>query len=141
MSPDTILRFVTAADITPEDSPWGVREPLCRPGLTAAERLYMVRMSMPPGHAHRFHRHPEMEEIIYVISGTAEQWVDSESRMLRPGDIAHVPADTVHGTYNAGAGTLVFLAILSPARSQGPATVDVSTQEPWRSLRAEASAG
>jgi quercetin dioxygenase-like cupin family protein len=138
MSPDTLLRFVSAADVAPEPSPWGVREPLCRPGLTAADRLYMVRMIMPPGLAHPFHRHPEMEEIIYVVSGTAEQWVDRASRMLGAGDIAHIPADTVHGTYNAGAGALVFLAILSPARSEGPATVDVSTDEPWRSLRTAA---
>jgi quercetin dioxygenase-like cupin family protein len=77
-----------------------------------------------------------MEEIIYVLAGTAEQWVDREKRILRAGDIAHIPRDVVHGTYNAGGETLVFLAILSPATFSGPALVDVHEDEPWRSLRA-----
>jgi quercetin dioxygenase-like cupin family protein len=135
MSPEKLLRFVTAREVTAEESPWGMREPLCRPGLTAAERLYMARMNMPPGGAHPFHRHPEREEIIYVIAGTAEQWVDRESRILGPGEMAHVPRDVVHGTYNVGSETLVFLAILSPATSEGPVTVDVSMDPPWVSLK------
>ena len=76
-----------------------------------------------------------MDEIIYVVSGTAEQWVDHESRLLGPGDAAHIPANVVHGTYNAGDETLVFLAILSPARFEGPALVDVHLEEPWRTLK------
>jgi quercetin dioxygenase-like cupin family protein len=108
---------------------------LCRPGLTDARDLLLVRVRMPPGTGHAFHRHPAMEEIIYVISGTAEQWVDTERRELGPGDIAHIPKDVVHGTYNAGDDTLIFLAILSPAIFEGPALVDVSGEAPWSTLR------
>jgi quercetin dioxygenase-like cupin family protein len=128
-------RFVTTMDLVVEPSPWGPHEWLSRPGLTAAEGLALVRVRMPPGRAHQFHRHPEMEEVIYIISGAAEQWVEREHRILGPGDIAHVPRDMVHGTYNAGAEPLVFLAILSPALSRGPALVDVHREEPWASLR------
>jgi quercetin dioxygenase-like cupin family protein len=127
--------FITGAEAQVEPSPWGPHEWLSRPGLTGAEQLLMVRVLMPPGRAHQFHRHPTMEEIIYVVSGTAEQWVDRENRLLGPGDIAHIPTDVVHGTYNAGSDTLVFLAILSPARFAGPALIDVHLDEPWRSLR------
>jgi quercetin dioxygenase-like cupin family protein len=129
------LRFVTASDAIVEPAPWGPHEWLCRPGLTDAKDLQLVRVSMPPGKGHAFHRHPAMEEIIYVVSGRAEQWVDRASRVLGPGEIAHIPVDVVHGTYNAGADPLVFLAILSPAIFDGPALVDVSGDEPWASLR------
>jgi quercetin dioxygenase-like cupin family protein len=132
---DTSHRFITTGEMQVEGSPWGPHEWLSRPGLTAAEELLMVRVLMPPGRAHQFHRHPAMEEIIYVISGTAEQWVDREKRILGPGETAHIPRDVVHGTYNAGDDTLVFLAILSPALHEGPALVDVHTEEPWASLR------
>lgn len=141
MSNDTPLRFVTHDEMQVEHLPWGPHEWLCRPGLTDAHDLLLVRVRMPPGQAHAFHRHPEMEEIIYVISGSAEQWVNHESRLLGAGDVAHIPRDVVHGTYNAGADVLVFLAILSPARSRGPALVDVSHDEPWRSLRAQPTDG
>jgi quercetin dioxygenase-like cupin family protein len=100
-----------------------------------AEKLLLVRVHMPPGQAHRFHRHPEMEEIIYVLEGKAEQWVEREKRILGPGEMAHIPMNVVHGTYNAGQTTLRFLAILSPAKIAGPALVDVSNEEPWKSLR------
>ena len=131
-----MTHFITDLDMQVEPSPWGPHEWLSRPGLTGAEELLLVRVLMPAGRAHQFHRHPAMEEIIYVISGTAEQWVGPERRVLGPGSIAHIPKDVVHGTYNAGADTLVFLAILSPAKSDGPALIDVHREEPWCSLRA-----
>ena len=127
--------FITRSEVQVEPSQWGPHEWLSRPGLTAAEQLLMVRVLMSPGRAHQFHRHPSMEEIIYVVSGTAEQWVGKEKRLLGPGDAAHIPRDLVHGTYNPGTDTLVFLAILSPAVFEGPALIDVHLEEPWRSLK------
>jgi mannose-6-phosphate isomerase-like protein (cupin superfamily) len=75
-----------------------------------------------------------------VIYGRAEQWVGHEHRLLGPGEIAHIPAGTVHATYNPYEEPLVFLAMLSPARlpaeqAADPDPVDVSTQDPWRGLR------
>lgn len=128
-------RFVTEEEMEVEHLPWGPHEWLCRPELTDAENLLLVRVKMPVGEAHKFHKHPEMEEIIYVLSGTAEQWVDKEKRLLTAGQTAHIPADVVHGTYNAGEETLEFLAILSPAKCEGPVLVDVSDEEPWKSIR------
>jgi quercetin dioxygenase-like cupin family protein len=129
------MRFVTAKEHQVESSPWGPHEWLSRPGLTDAEELLLVRVRMPAGRAHQFHTHPEMEEIIYIESGTAEQWVDKEKRILKAGDSAHIPKGVVHGTYNAGSDTLVFLAILSPAKISGPALVDVHMEAPWNTLR------
>lgn len=131
----SVLRFVTAKEMKVDQLPWGPHDWLCRPDIVEADKLLLVRVHMPPGQAHQFHRHPEMEEIIYVLEGTAEQWVDREKRLLGPGEMAHIPMDMVHGTYNGGAGTLRFLAILSPAKIQGPALIDMSQEEPWRSLR------
>jgi quercetin dioxygenase-like cupin family protein len=95
---------------------------------------------MPPGHCHPFHRHPHREEIIHVLEGRAEQWVDGEYRILGPGEIAHLPAGVVHATYNPFEETLVFHAILSPAKleeglEKDADPEDVSDREPWRSIR------
>ena len=128
-------QFVTSENMVVEELPWGPHDWLCRPDIVAAEKLMLVRVHMPPGQGHAFHRHPAMEEIIYVLEGQAEQWVDREKRLLGPGETAHIPLNVVHGTYNAGSGTLRFLAILSPAKFEGPALVDVSQEEPWSSLR------
>jgi quercetin dioxygenase-like cupin family protein len=135
---ETLLRFIQRGDVQVEQLPWGPHEWISRTGLTAAEKLMLVRVTMPPGQAHKFHRHPSLEEIIYVVEGTAEQWVDRESRLLGPGDAVHIPTDVVHGTYNASPNRLIFLAILSPAVFTGPALIDVSEDEPWAHLRDEA---
>jgi quercetin dioxygenase-like cupin family protein len=106
-----------------------------REGITANEQLMLVRVRMPPGRAHQFHRHPHMEEALYYLEGRGEQWVGQERRILGPGDVAHVPVNEVHGTYNLFDATLVFLAILGPAKFEGPALIDVSKEEPWCSLK------
>lgn len=133
---ESSLRFVTEQEMQVEELPWGPHDWLCRPELTDADNLLLVRVHMPPGEAHKFHKHPEMEEIIYVLSGTCEQWVDRDMQILKPGQIAHIPRDVVHGSYNAGDDTLEILAILSPAKIEGPPLVDVSEEEPWKSMRA-----
>lgn len=135
MSQNEFPRFITEQEMQVEELPWGPHDWLCRPELTGGDNLLLVRVHMPPGQAHQFHKHPEMDEIIYVLSGEAEQWVDQDKQMLKAGQIAHIPKDVVHGTYNPGSELLEFLAILSPAKCEGPVLVDVSQDEPWKSLR------
>jgi quercetin dioxygenase-like cupin family protein len=130
-----MARFVTAENMEVTQSDWGPHHWLSKPGLTECEDLMLVRVIMPPGKGHAFHRHPPMEEIIYIVSGKGEQWVGTEKRILGPGDSAHIPRDVVHALYNVGSETLVFLAILSPAKFEGPGLVDVQMEEPWKSLR------
>jgi quercetin dioxygenase-like cupin family protein len=129
------LRFVTSREAQVEELPWGPHEWLARTGLTESRQLQLVRVTMPAGKAHRFHRHPELEELLYVVEGRLEQWVGRERKVLGPGELAHVPIDEVHGSYNVFERPAVFLAILSPAVCRGPVLVDVSGEEPWRSLK------
>ena len=72
---NTQTRYVTSENMIVEELPWGPHEWLCRPDIVAADKLLLVRVRMPAGKAHEFHRHPEMEEIIYVEQGTAEQFL------------------------------------------------------------------
>ncbi len=133
-------RFVQLADAIRETNPWTNNEWLCRPDVVAADKLLLVRANMAPGCCHPFHYHPHREEIIHVIYGRAEQWVGTDYRILGPGEIAHIPPGTIHGTYNPHKEPLVFLAILSPAvlpahLAKDPDPHDVGTEEQWVSLR------
>ncbi len=76
----------------------------------------------------------------FKIYGRAEQWVGDEYRILSAGEMAHIPAGTVHATYNPHSEPLVFLAVLSPAKlpddlAADPDPFDVSMNEPWASIR------
>jgi quercetin dioxygenase-like cupin family protein len=97
----------------------------------------MVRATIEAGRSHPFHRHPTCEEIIYVVSGQAEQWVEDEYRILKAGEMALIPQDAVHGTYNPFDEDVTFLAILSPLEGGEPNIVDVSKESLWTNLRAQ----
>ena len=127
--------FVTSDLARVTYMPWGKHVWLSDPALTGTASLLLVRVHMPPGKGHQFHSHPELDEIIYVVDGVAEQWVDREKQRLRAGEVAYIPKGVVHATHNPTKRMLTFLAILSPAASQGPAIVDCFEDEPWRSLR------
>ncbi|MDB6173884.1 MAG: Cupin 2 conserved barrel domain protein [Chthoniobacteraceae bacterium] len=137
MSSDSILnrRFVTESEKIDIQSPWTLEEWLCRSDIVNNEHLMLVRANMEPGKDHPFHKHPTREEIIYVVSGRAEQWVGETKRILSAGEMAFIPMGEVHGTYNPFPEKLVFLAILSPANAEEPGIVDVSAEEPWFSLK------
>jgi len=135
MNEKSLRRFVTANEAVRYQSPWTIEEWLCRSDILNNEHLLLVRANMDPFRSHPFHKHPTREELIYVVSGQAEQWVGKEHRILKAGEMAFIPTGETHGTYNPFPERLVFLAILSPAKAAEPGLVDVSTQEPWASMR------
>jgi quercetin dioxygenase-like cupin family protein len=130
------LRFVTSKSAEVERAPWGKHWWMSKPELTGTEQLTLVRITMRPGSGHQFHYHPAREEIIYVLEGVAEQWVDQEKRPLKAGEIAFIPRNVVHAIHNSSKQPMSFLAILSPAEAEGPFLIDCYQDEPWRSLRA-----
>jgi quercetin dioxygenase-like cupin family protein len=131
----TSRKFVTSAEAVRFQSPWTLEEWLCRSDVVENQHLLLVRANMEPRRCHPFHTHPTREELIYIVSGRAEQWVGKEHKILGPGEMAFIPMGETHGTYNPFDEKLVFLAMLSPANAPEPGIVDVSTQEPWRSIR------
>jgi len=136
MSTPNLRRFVTASEKVDFASPWTIEEWLCRGDVVDNRQLMLVRANMEPGRCHPFHTHPTREELIYIISGRAEQWVGRGHRILGPGEMAFIPMGEPHGTYNPFRERLVFLAILSPSDAAEPGIVDVSAEEPWVSIRA-----
>ena len=129
-------RFVAFGETEVEKVPPGkTHHWYCKPGMVADTDLMFVRAQLEPGAAHPFHFHPKMEEMLYILSGTCEQWVEREKKIIGPGDALYLPAGVIHGTYNIGRDTLDFLAVLSPAKTGDPVTLEVSNQEPWKSLR------
>ncbi|MCC5908283.1 MAG: cupin domain-containing protein [Balneolaceae bacterium] len=127
--------FFTQETVLSEALERGVHKWISRPDITKSDDLMVVQVDMPPGQGHSFHKHPKMDEVIYVISGKAEQWIEKESKTLNAGDSVFIPKDMVHATFNNSNETLSFLAILSPATDYENATVDVFDQDPWKSLK------
>ena len=107
-----------------------------RPATTAAEQLVVIEVKLEPGGGHDFHRHPNQEEVIYVLDGEIEQWVDRRRRTLRAGDSAFIPAAMVHASFNVSGAPARLLAILAPSiGEEGYELEEVYDQSPWSELR------
>jgi len=115
----------------------GVHHWFSRPDLTKSEDLIVVRVDVEPGGGHPFHIHPEMDEVIYILSGQAEQWIEKNKKNLKAGESVYIPKKMVHATFNESGEPLSFLAILGPAADLEGSMVYVDSEQPWRSLKNE----
>jgi len=89
-----------------------------------------------PGFGHDFHKHPDQEEVIYVMAGTIEQWLETEKRVLQPGDSIFIQPNVVHASFNTGDQPAKLMVVLGPCIGQGGyELVDVSGEAPWNNLR------
>lgn len=129
-------KFVMSDNTLQEVLDWGKLRWMSHPPSTQAEQLTVIEVTLEPGKGHDFHKHPEQEEVIYVINGEIEQWLETESRLCSSGDSVFIPADAVHASFNVGSSPALLLAILGPCVGEGGyELVDVADSEPWSSLR------
>jgi quercetin dioxygenase-like cupin family protein len=127
--------FVTAADLEIEHIDGKTHNWYYKEGLGQNGSLVLCRARIVKGAGHAFHTHPEMDEIIYVLEGEMEQWLEKERRILKAGESVYIPRGVVHGCYNLSDAECEFIAILTPSKIGGEFSVDVSGEEPWKSLK------
>ena len=128
--------YIHSSEAQRETVPWGSLAWFSSPAVSSAKALVVIEVNFSPGRGHGFHRHPNQEEVIYVIDGEIEQWVGQERQILAAGDSAFIGADVVHASFNESDRNAKLLAILGPSiGSEGYELVDVAEQEPWASLR------
>ena len=70
-------KFITAVAMERDHLDWGVMGWLSRPATTGAKDLVVIEVTLEPGCGHNFHKHPGQEEVIYVVAGAVEQWVET----------------------------------------------------------------
>ena len=108
-----------------------------KPDISPDAETCFVKVVMQNGDGHDFHRHPEMNEILYILKGKAEQWVEDEKRILEVGDSVYIAPNVIHATFNAGEDELEFLAVLSPANGWEAGTIDESKRLPYSTYRSQ----
>ena len=129
-------KFVIAKEMEIRVDDFGTSCWLCNPSNTGAKQLTVIDVNLDPGKGHNFHKHPHQEEVVLVVAGKVEQWVDREKCILGPGDSAFIPADVVHASFNAGDLPAKIVAILGPCVGpNGYEVVDVANHAPWKTLR------
>lgn len=133
--------FVKGNDVEQEQFDWGTIGWRCRPANTGSKHLVVMDVTLGPGEGHDFHRHPGQEEMIIVREGEVTQYLERESTTLRPGDSVYIDDDVVHASFNDGDETAQLQVVIGPSiGAEGYGLVDVSSEEPWASLRAQTPA-
>ena len=129
-------KFVIAKEIEVKIDDFGASSRLSDPHNTGARQLTVIDVNFDPGKGHNFHKHPDQEEVILIVAGKVEQWVDREKRILGPGDSAFIPAGVVHASFNVASQPAKIVAILGPCVGPtGYEVVDVANDAPWKTLR------
>ena len=129
-------KFVIGKEIARDQLDWGQMGWISRPSTTAAKHICEIEVTLESGFGHNFHKHPRQEEVIHVMAGEIEQWLETGKRTLRPGDAVFIPPGVVHASFNTGKQTAKLLVVLSPCIGEGGyELVEVNGEAPWNSLR------
>ncbi len=80
--------------------------------LTGSVQLCVFQQWCEPGRGAPTHLHA-VEEILTVLDGRAEMWIEDEHAILAAGQSMLVPAGRKHGFRNVGTGTLHVQATLA----------------------------
>ena len=96
----------------------GVRTRMRVSVLTGAAQLCVFEQWCDPGKGAPTHLHA-VEEILTVMQGDAEIWVENERHVAGPDQSVVIPAGRKHGFRNTGTDTLHVMATLAAPMFEG----------------------
>jgi len=131
-----VSKFIKNDDVQTESFDWGSAGMRCSLPGTGCESFVVMDVRLDPGFFHGFHKHPDQDEMITVVSGKVTQYLEGESTVLGPGDSVYIDKDVVHGSYNDFDEPAQLAVVLAPAVGDGGyVAIDMSADEPWASAR------
>ena len=102
--------------------------------LNGATQLCIFEQWLAPASGAPTHEHP-VEEVLTVIAGEAEMWIDEKHTVLTGGQSLIIPARRKHGFRNVGSATLHMHAVLASPVFEG--TFDGELVRRWFRRKAE----
>lgn len=75
----------------------------------------LAEETLPPGCAVTPHRHRQIEEIYYIVSGRGLMTVGEETREVGAGDAIYIPRGHLHTLENTGDDPIKLILVCGPA--------------------------
>ncbi|HXU34935.1 MAG TPA: cupin domain-containing protein [Blastocatellia bacterium] len=75
----------------------------------------LAEETLPTGCAVTPHRHRQIEEIYYIVSGRGLMTVGDETREVGPGDAVYIPRGNRHTLENTGEEPIKLILVCGPA--------------------------
>lgn len=112
--------ITTTDDVEKLEFDWGIIHMLAQEKVTGGKTFSFGHVVLQPGKGHVRHNHPTADEVIYVVSGEAEQMLDDEEPvMIKPGDCIWIPQGVYHSTINKGSEPIHLIVVYAPAGAEG----------------------
>ena len=108
------MKVVAHGDQPQEQWRAGVETRMHVSACNGATQLCIFEQWVAPAAGAPTHRHP-VEEVLTVLAGEAEVWIDEMHSVLTSGQSLIVPAGCKHGFRNIGSETLHVQAVLASA--------------------------
>jgi mannose-6-phosphate isomerase-like protein (cupin superfamily) len=89
--------------------------PLMDRTTSAIQKCSLAEEILPAGSAVGRHFHRETEEIYYILSGSGEMTVGSETEKVSAGDAVYIPANNIHTLNNTGSEPMKILLVCGAA--------------------------
>jgi len=125
------IPIVSPADVPVQAMPGRTLQWLATAETLGAQRLSMCRMVCPPGATVRpVHAHRDTEELVYVLEGQGEAWVEGVVGTFRAGDVVLFPANAKHAVRNTGTVPLVAACFFAPA-TRAESYLFYENIDPW----------
>jgi quercetin dioxygenase-like cupin family protein len=80
----------------------GERLAILKTAEESGGEVFLTEFFMPPGHVVRSHYHPKQETIFQVFEGKLHARVNTEDRVILPGETLVVPPGVLHQIDNRG---------------------------------------
>jgi quercetin dioxygenase-like cupin family protein len=91
--------FINAGDVepySPANHTGTANRRLIGPETVGSEHLELLEGTVEPGQGALPHAHPDLDQVVYVLTGTALAEIDGQVREMGPGDAAFFPKGMPH---------------------------------------------
>ena len=127
-TPETMQLSVQRFDSVKEVKyPWGWIRWMMNSELDPASSQTFGIVQIDAGKRNSLHKHPNCEELLYVLSGSFESVVGSRRVVLHAGDIVRIPANVPHQGINNTRAPMRAVISYSSAERQ-TVTLDSTTE-------------
>jgi quercetin dioxygenase-like cupin family protein len=111
------IRDVTAQIMSKPDQEGLIVRNVVNQDHTGARKIILLSSEVPPGKVHLLHRHPNAEQIMYVLDGSCLALSEGEPVRLSKGDVVFIAQGEWHGVRNDTDQPVVTLVIYAGAGS------------------------
>jgi oxalate decarboxylase/phosphoglucose isomerase-like protein (cupin superfamily) len=129
-------RFFARGELAWETPYWGRMAWIARPDVTGSRDIVVGEVEFAPGSYHHFHYHPGQEEVLYVLDGRVEQWLDSEHRSSgRASRCSSVGTSCTRPSTSTKVRPRIVVVVGPCVGAEGYVAVEAADREPWSGLR------